>query len=56
MKQTTFVYCPECRNELIKNGNLIKDTEFVYFKCSKCGHKSEWDFNTPCPILMKGGK
>ena len=53
MKQRTFIYCPKCNNELIKNGNLIKDTDFVYFKCSKCGNESKWDFDTPCPILIK---
>ena len=51
-KQTTFVYCPQCNNELVKNGNLIKDTDFVYYKCSKCGQESKWCFDTPCPILM----
>lgn len=50
MKQKTFIYCPKCNNELIKNGNLIKDTDFVYFKCIK------WDFDTPCPILINGDK
>lgn len=54
-KQRTHVYCPKCRNELIANGNLIKDTDFVYYKCSKCGHESKWDFDTPCPILIEGG-
>ena len=52
-KQTTFVYCPKCNNELVKNGDLIKDTDFVYYKCSKCGHESKWDFDTPCPILLE---
>lgn len=53
-KQRTYVYCPKCNNELVKNGNLIKDTDFVYYKCSKCGHESKWDFDTPCPILIEG--
>lgn len=52
-KQRTHVYCPKCNNELVKNGNLIKDTDFVYYKCSKCGHESKWDFDAPCPILLK---
>ena len=55
-KQTTFVYCPKCNNELVKNGDLIKDTDFVYYKCSKCGHESKWDFDTPCPILLEDSK
>ena len=52
-QQKTYVYCPKCRNELCANGNLIKDTDFVYYKCSKCGHESKWDFDAPCPILIK---
>lgn len=55
-QQRTHVYCPKCNNELVENGNLIKDTDFVYYKCSKCGHESKWDFDTPCPILVKGDK
>ena len=53
-KQTTFIYCPNCNNELIRNGNLIKDTDLVYYKCSKCGVNSKWLFDAPTPILMKG--
>ena len=30
-----------------------KQTTFVYYKCSKCGHESKWDFDTPCPILLE---
>ena len=55
-QQRTYVYCPKCNNELVKNGNLIKDTDFVYYKCSKCGHESKWDFVAPCPILVEGDK
>lgn len=55
-KQKTFVYCPKCNNELVRNGNLIKDTDFVYYRCSKCGHESKWDFDAPCPILVEGDK
>ena len=55
-QQNTYVYCPKCNNELVKNGNLIKDTDFVYYKCSKCGHESKWYFDAPCPILVKGDK
>lgn len=51
-KQRTFVYCPKCNNELVKNGYLIKDIDFVYYKCSKCGYESKWDFDLPCPILI----
>lgn len=53
-KQTTFIYCPNCNNELIKNGNLIADTDLVYYQCSRCGTYSKWLFDAPTPILMKG--
>ena len=50
--QTCFVYC-DCGNELISSNSLLKDTDFVYFKCSKCGEESKWDFDVPCPIKIK---
>lgn len=52
-KQTTFIYCPNCNNELVKNGNFIKDTDLVYYKCKKCGMNSKWLFDAPVPILIK---
>ena len=55
-KQTTFIYCPKCNNELIKNGNFIKDTDLVYYKCSKCRKESKWDFDAPTPILIEEEK
>ena len=53
IKQTTFIYCPKCRNELIYNGNLIEDNDgIIKHKCSKCGDISFWDFMFfPLPIL-----
>lgn len=44
--QRTFCYCPECRNELCSSNSFVKDTDYVYYKCSKCGHDSKWDFDT----------
>ena len=54
--QTTFCYCPNCDNELISSNSFIKDTDFVYYKCSKCGYESKWDFDFLCPILIKEEK
>lgn len=50
--QYTFCYC-ECGNELISNKCCIRDTDYVYFKCNKCGKISKWDFDAPCPILIE---
>ncbi len=55
-KQKTFIYCPNCHNELIKNGTFIKNTDLVYYKCSKCGEESKWDFDAPTPILIQNKK
>jgi len=52
-KQNTFCYCPKCNNELISSNSFIKDTDFVYYKCNKCGQESKWDFDFPVPILVE---
>lgn len=52
-KQTTFCYCPKCNNELCSSGSFIKDTDFVYYKCSECGLGTKWLFDAPAPILIK---
>lgn len=49
--QYTFCYC-KCGNELISSNSFLRDTDFVYYKCSKCGKISKWDFDAPCPILI----
>lgn len=52
--QTTFCYCPKCRNELISSNSFDKeDGYYTYFKCKKCNYYSMWDFNCPAPILIK---
>lgn len=44
-KQKTFIYCPKCNTELIKNGLFIKDEDGVLeYGCPKCGTTSFWDF------------
>lgn len=52
-KQTTFCYCPVCKNELISSDSFVSDKEVVTYKCTKCGIVSEWDFDAPAPILLK---
>ncbi len=56
-KQYTFVYCPRCNNELVKNGQFIEDNDgIVKYRCSKCGIISFWDFgNFPVPMLRTCG-
>lgn len=56
-KQYTFLYCPKCNNELVKNGRFIEDNDgIVKYCCSKCGNISFWDFgNFPVPILRTCG-
>lgn len=52
-RQTTFCYCPNCKNELISSNSFIYDEDVVKYKCVKCGMVSEWDFDAPAPILLK---
>lgn len=56
-KQHTFIYCPKCSNEMIKNGRFIEDNDgIVKYKCSKCGEITFWDFgNFPVPMLRTCG-
>lgn len=56
-KQHTFIYCPKCRNEMIKNGQFIEDNDgIIKYRCSKCGIISFWDFdNFPVPMLRTCG-
>lgn len=56
-KQYTFIYCPKCHNELVKNGQFIEDNDgIVKYRCPKCGTISSWDFaNYPVPYLRTCG-
>lgn len=56
-KQRTFIYCPKCNNELVKNGQFIEDNDgIIKYRCSKCGIISFWDFgNFPVPMLRTCG-
>lgn len=52
-KQTCFVYCPMCRNELISSNSFVQDIDgIVKYKCDICGNISFWDFiHYPVPYL-----
>lgn len=52
-KQTCFVYCPMCRNELVSSDSFVEDKDgIVKYKCDKCGNISFWDFaHYPVPYL-----
>lgn len=52
--QRTFCYCPVCSNELNSSNSFVKDTDQVYYMCSRCGSRSVWNFDiAPAPILEK---
>ena len=53
-KQYLFVYCPNCRNELISSNSFVSDEEVVIYCCSECKTVSRWSFDiAPFPILIK---
>jgi hypothetical protein len=51
--QTTWVYCPCCRQELTGGDARCWDgeDELVYYSCGDCGTQSRWDFDFPVPVL-----
>lgn len=55
--QKTFCWC-DCGNELCSSDShtgsgLIRIQDgFEFYKCSKCGEESRWDFDAPCPIKI----
>lgn len=57
-KQTCFVYCPKCRNELTSSTSFVEDKDgIVKYKCYKCGNISFWDFiHYPVPYLRTCAK
>ncbi len=52
-KQTCFVYCPKCKNELVSSNSFIEDKDgIVKYECDKCGNISFLDFiHYPIPYL-----
>lgn len=44
-KQTTFCYCPKCRNELTSSDSFVYEIDgIVKYRCDKCRNVSFWDF------------
>ena len=52
--QTTFCYCPMCRNELCGDERTLcyDGGTFVTYDCAQCHTESTWDFDAPVPILL----
>ena len=45
-KQTFFLYCPRCDNELCSSKSFVSDTEEgVKYQCSACDLVSLWNFD-----------
>jgi Zn-finger protein len=54
-KQTCWVWCPYCRNELTSEhgGDWREDaTGAVVYTCAGCGAVTRWDFDAPVPLLL----
>lgn len=56
-KLITKCFCPKCDNELCGSNSyqfyrVSNNGNFEYFKCSKCGTESKWDFDSICPLLI----
>ena len=54
-KQTCFVYCPNCHNELVSSNSFVEDHDgIVEYKRDMCGWVSFWDFaHYPVPYLLE---
>ena len=57
-RQTGFVYCPKCRNELVSSDSFVEDIDgIVKYECDRCGNVSFWDFAYyPVPYLRTCAK
>lgn len=52
-KQTTWVYCPGCKRDLVSAENvIITDTDLVRYFCGDCHTVSSWLFDAPTPLLI----
>lgn len=53
VKQTCWIYCPECGKDLCSiRGVKYTDTDYVRYTCT-CEFKSTWDFDSyPVPIWI----
>lgn len=55
-EQKTFCFCPGCHHDLCSNHSFISDTDLVRYACTNCGVRSEWNFDTPAPLLIRSTK
>lgn len=53
MKQTCWVWCPYCRVELTRWGDVWQDDPFVVYECPGCGAFTEWEFGAPVPLYLR---
>lgn len=50
----TKCFCPACREDLVSNGSCIEDGDLVYYQCTNCGNKSEWNFDiAPVALVVR---
>ena len=55
-KQTCWVWCPTCRNELTADDESLYHYEMglVVYGCAECGTVSKWDLrDAPAPLLIE---
>ena len=55
-RQRTFIYCPECKLELIASGSwmgTMLDPRLEAYICTRCGTWSTWNFDIPAPFCVK---
>ena len=51
--RSTYCWCPECGNDLVRDSFVSDDRGLVVYKCSRCDHESTWHFAiAPIPILL----
>ena len=56
VKQTCWVWCPTCRNELTADDESLYHYEMglVVYGCAECGTVSKWDLrDAPAPLLIE---
>ena len=56
MRQTTWCWCPGCKADLCsQDGAIVDDScgpeDLVWYKCTKCGQHSVWNFNHLVPFI-----
>ena len=55
--RTSWVYCPSCREDLnglnAEDHFVSDDARGVTYVCRACGTESLWQFDTPCPLLIR---